>query len=116
MKRHINMCIFMFMLPFLQLMFDTFFFDNYLLKKLRFGSFNLNFQNFVGWGICMQNTSCELCICNCDPMVFNFEQFSQILLELFQMILCQTLIVSAILGKENFYWKVVIIKIIKNIK
>jgi hypothetical protein len=49
-------------------------------------------------------------------MVFNFQQFSQILLELFQMILCQTLIVSTILGKKIYYWKVIIIKIIKNIK
>jgi hypothetical protein len=51
----------------------------------------------------MQNTSCELCICNSNPMEFNFQQFSQILLELFQMILCQTLIVSTILGKKIYY-------------
>ncbi len=77
---------------------------------------NLNFQNFVSWGICMQNTSCELCICNSNPMVFNFQQFLQILLELFQMFLCQTLIVSTILGKEIYYWKVIMMKIIKNVK
>lgn len=77
---------------------------------------NWNFQNFVSWGICMQNTYCELCICNSNPMLFNFQQFSPILLEFLQMILCQTLIVSTILGKAIHYWKVITIKIIKNIK
>jgi hypothetical protein len=53
----------------------------------------------------MQNTFCKLYICNSNPMVFNFQQISQILLELFQMILCQTLIVSTILRKDFFLLK-----------
>jgi hypothetical protein len=46
MKIHINMCIFMFMLPFLQLMFGTFFSDIFLFKKLRFDTFKFKFPKF----------------------------------------------------------------------